>query len=260
MSLPELNSLGEPAPTFRWSFSQWETYNSCPQKWKFQSILKLPRMPPGPAAARGLDMHDRAEKYILGQIDLETCVNGDPNARFGDKTAAKISRKYIPLLDSYRNHEGGMKFTEYKVAFDSGWYLCPPANKHAAAIAVLDAVKVGSAYWDKSSETADICDIAEWKSGKPKDTHADQRKLYAMFGARLWLKPITRVTTYYLEDTAPPARLTLKSEEGFENLKILWQGRIDEMRTNSICAPKPSWGCNYCDYAKRAGGPCQFGN
>jgi hypothetical protein len=255
----ELDGLGDPIPPFRWSFSQWETYNTCPQKWKFQSILKLPRQPPGPAAARGLDMHDRVEHYIMGQIDVEQCVTGDPTKLFGDKRPAKVDRKYIPILDQFRNHSGGIRWTEHKMAFDVGWYLCDAKSKHASTICVLDAVRVGAAYWDKADEHAGYCSIGEWKSGKPKDTHADQRSLYAMFGWKAWPHKIVQVTTYYLEDTAPPQRLTLKTEEGFENLKAKWQGRIEEMQRNDICAPKPGWHCNYCDFSKRAGGPCQFG-
>lgn len=252
-----VNSLGVPKPKFRASFSQWETYQQCPQKWKFGSIMKLPRTPPGPAAARGLHMHDRAEKFIKGELD--DVNTWEPGLMFGDKKPAVIHAKYIPMLMQFRNQPNGERYTEKKLAFDSEWYVCGPTSEHAAFIAVLDAARVGGNRIDKNDCDNGKVFVGEWKSGKPKDTHADQRKIYAMFAWKLWMNPHVEVTTYYLEDTAPPQRLTLKSESGFETLKAMWQGRVDEMATNSICAPRPGFHCRWCDFAKNKGGPCQFG-
>ena len=120
---------------------------------------------------------------------------------------------------------------------------------------VLDAVR----FEKKTMNDTGVVHIGEWKSGKPKDTHADQRKLYAMFGMRVWLADEVQVTTYYVEDTAPPARLTLRNESGFTKLRDLWDSRISTMRRDQLCAPRPSFACRFCDYAKAQGGPCQFG-
>ena len=226
--------------TFRWSFSQWETYQSCPAKWKFGSVMKLPRKPPGPAAARGLGIHDGVENYILGRADAPP---------------PEVHAKYIPILDEFKNHPNGDVYTEKKLAFDSEWFLCPPISKTAACVGVLDAAR----FTRHRASDAGVLHIGEWKSGKPKDTHVDQRKLYAMFGMRAWQADEVYVTTYYLEDTAPPARITLKSESGFKTLMILWDDRIKSMLRDEICAPKPNWGCKWCDFSRAAGGPCQFG-
>lgn len=229
-------------PPFRWSFSQWETYNACPAKWNYGSRMKLPRQPPGPAAARGLDVHDTVENYIMGHIGVE-----------GLHPAVKS--KYIPILDEFRNHQGGDRYTEKKLAFDSDWFLCAPTYRKASCIAILDAVR----FIKPHAVDIGVLHIGEWKSGKPKDTHSDQRKLYAMFGMRAWLADEVYVTTYYLEDTSPPARLSLKTPQGFDNLKALWVERITTMQRDEICAPKPNWTCRFCDFRKDIGGPCQFG-
>lgn len=201
-------------------------------------------------------MHDRAEHYAKGEIDD---VNDfDPNLRFGDKRPAVIHQKYIPILDSLRKHPNGARFTEHKVAFDSEWYLTATSSRHAAFVAVLDAARVGGNRYDKDDPDNGWSFVYEWKSGQPKDTHVDQRKIYAMFAWRLWQQPV-KVTTYYLEDTAPPQQLTLRSDEGYERLKALWAGRVKEMATNEICAPRPGYHCNWCDFAKKKGGPCIFG-
>lgn len=271
--MTEVNSMGVPKPKFRASFSQWEAYDQCPQKWKYSSVLKLPRQPPGPAAARGLHMHDRVERYILGHIDDVNGVYpevddeyrvklglqpGDP-LLFGDKKPAPVHRKYIPILDAFRNHPNGDRHTEKKVAFDSEWYLCGTSSPHAAFVAILDAARVGGDRYDKNDEDNGVVRIGEWKSGKPKPTHADQRSIYSMVGWRLWLGQTVEVTTYYLEDTSPPERLVMRSEEGYQRQRAKWDGRVKEMATNEICAPRPGFHCNWCDFAKRRGGPCPFG-
>jgi hypothetical protein len=106
-----------------------------------------------------------------------------------------------------------------------------------------------------------IAHVGEWKSGKPKDTHVDQRKLYAL-GSLLkwhWVDEV-HVTTYYVEDTAPPERLKVaNTASANEKLKTLWRSRTDLMQSDKLCAPKPGIACNWCDYSKKKGGPCVFG-
>lgn len=235
--------------TFRWSFSQWETYNECPAKWKYKSVLKLPTAPPGPAAARGLSMHDRCEQYILGQIDVPMLLTGDPDKRFGDKKEAVIHEKYVPVLDTFRDHPNGDRHTEHRLGFDDEWYISGVVSPLRSCLGVLDAVRCE----DK------VLHIGEWKSGRPKDTHVDQRKLYALFGLRKWLfVEEVRVTTYYLEDTADAQRLVVKPSAE-QKLRDLWDGRAQQMQSDKICAPRPGQGCRWCDFANSKGGPCRFG-
>jgi hypothetical protein len=247
------NAAPVDASTFRWSFSQWEAYDTCPLMWKFKRDKSIPRRPPGPAAARGLDMHDRAEKYIKGEIDLSTAMYGDPEMRFGDKKPAKIHEDYIPILDAYREHQNGDRHTEKKMAMDSEWFLCGPSTQHACCIAVLDACK-----FTVQPDGYKILDIAEWKSGFPKERHADQRKLYSAFGLKGWLADEVRTTTYYLEGTAKPQRLVVKAS-AWDTLVNLWSDRRNRMINDNITAARPGDHCNWCDFAARKGGPCQFG-
>ena len=220
---------------FRWSFSQWETYNACPAKWKFRSVLKLPGSPPGPAAARGLQIHDSVEKYILG---------GEVRDLHG-----AVKSKYIPIFDEIRNHENGDRYCEKKLGFDVDWNVCAPTQSNTSCIAILDAIRF------KNDGTAVVY---EWKSGKPKDTHSDQRKLYALSSFIHWKATQAEVTTFYLEDTEVPQKLTIKAS-GAEKLKALWNDRIAQMQRDQFCAPRPSFGCIWCDYSAKKGGPCRFG-
>lgn len=225
--------MTEPRKIFRWSFSQWESYQSCPARWKFASVMKLPRLPPGPAAARGLGIHKGVEDYIMGAAPTPP---------------PEVKPKYIPILNEFKHHENGDRYVEKRLAFDSDWHVCAPRAPEAACVGYLDASRFANDL---------TLYIGEWKSGKPKDTHVDQRKLYALFGLLHWKAPIVKITTYYLEDTAKPEMLIVK-DTAIDKLKALWNTRRDLMERDEICAPRPGLHCRWCDYAKARGGPCQF--
>jgi hypothetical protein len=235
---------------FRWSFSQWEAYNQCPAKWNYASIQKLPRKPPGPAAARGLEMHNRVESYIKGEISWEECQFGKTHLRFGAKKPAVVSEKYRTVLDDFRTHSNGDRHTELKLNFDEDWCQAGLITKPKWVTAVFDAARVANG----------TVEIAEWKSGSPKETHVNQRELYALAGLRRWLGvEQVKVTTVYLEDTAPPQRLTVKSTAE-DKLRTIWLERAETMRNDNICAPRPGDYCRYmCDFAANKGGPCVYG-
>ena len=193
-------------------------------------------------------MHDRCEKFVKGEISEERLVYGDKTKRYGWKGPAVIAEKYVPVLTALRDHPNGDRHTELRLGFDNEWYLCGGISPKAWVIGVLDA----------SAGKNGSVDIYEWKSGSPKTTHADQRKLYALFGLRRWLVDEVRVTTFYLEDTSEPERLVVKATAE-DKLKKLWQDRVDQMKNDDILAPAPGDHCNYCDYAKSKKGPCAFG-
>lgn len=245
------------ATDFRWSFSQWENYNECPARWKFQSVLKLPRSPSGPAAARGTSMHERVSGYIEKQsgFDLKWLKFGDPDERFGDKSPAVIHDKYIPIIDAYRDHPNGDKYAEKQLCMDTNWSITAPKSALHAFTGVLDAVR----YSKYNADEMGVLRIAEWKSGKPKESHAEQRSIYALIGLRNWLAATVQVTTYYLESaTEPPGKLKVEAIETGAYVQK-WDQRRNRMQGDKVCAPRPGYYCNWCDYATKKGGPCKFG-
>lgn len=237
------------ARPFRWSFSQWENYNGCPARWKYKSVLRLPDSPPGPAAFRGLQIHQTVEDYIAKRVDV---------------AHKDIVPKYYGVFDQFKDHPNGEMHNEYKFTLTNEWIVAGPLTSGRAwCTMVLDAVRVGDDHKGphRTRTSPLVAYIGEWKSGKPKDTHGDQRKLYTL-GAMIrwpWVDEV-QTTTYYLEDTGPPQRLkVVNTESAKDKLKGLWQQRVDLMQRDAICAPKPGMHCNWCAYSKKKGGPCVFG-
>lgn len=234
---------------WRWSFSQWENYNGCPARWKYKSVLKLPSAPPGAAAARGLEIHSTIEDYIGGRVDV---------------AHRAVKPQYYEIFDQYRTHPNGERHCEYRFSLTEDWQLAGPLNSGRTWVnMVLDVVRVGDD--DKgpySKRTAPlVAYVGEWKSGKPKDTHGDQRKLYALGSLIRWHDvDEVQVTTHYVEGTEKSQRLKVANTESARTkLKDLWNQRVHMMRSDAICAPKPGMHCNWCDYSKKNGGPCVFG-
>lgn len=240
------NRRHEPSD-FKWSFSSWGAYNTCPAKYKFKYEQKLKGLPPGPAAARGIEIHDSIDQYI---------ANESPNL---ESLHSAIDQSYmLPIMEVLRDHPNGERHTELPLYLTAEWEDTIKAFRWCTMI--LDAVRFGGDWRvkDGSDPHHNIVTIYEWKSGSPKDDHKDQRSLYALGALTRWQHAEeARVKTIYVEGKHPPSQLTVK-RSGREKLIKIWQDRVDLIQRDQIKAPRPGMYCRWCDYAKDRGGPCQF--
>jgi hypothetical protein len=220
----------------RWSFSQWSMYNKCPAQFGYRYRQRLP-WPQSAAAARGVDKHATVELYIK-------CEKHEPP--MGD---------YLrQTLDSYRHHPNGERYVEYKLGFDRDWNHVWRNGEQSWCVMVLDAARV-----EEPENNQQVVHIAEWKTGKAYDEHKEQRSIYSLGGLRKWpLAVEVQTTTYYLDETAAPARLTVK-RSAEEKLMQLWSGRADQMQNDTTLSPRPGVYCRWCPYSKFKGGPCRVG-
>lgn len=223
------------------SFSQWENYDECPQRWRFKSVEKLPTGPAGPAAKRGSDIHETIENYINGALE--------------HTLHPAIKQDYYGVFEKYRLWDlGGDRWTEKKIALsrDFGWVS--PEDPNAYVIMVFDVV----AFSRKKASDPGIVDIGEWKSGKWKPRHKDQRSLYTLGALTWWQADESAATTHYVEGTAESERLKATSASIPKLIKI-WDERFGMMEKDKICAPRPGIYCNWCDFSRQKGGPCKVG-
>lgn len=215
----------------RWSFSMWTTYNTCPSRFNYRYRQRLPD-PPSPAAQRGSAAHDTAERYVRGHSMLLPTKDN----------------YLLDVFNKFRQWPNGDRHTELKITLTDEWTLTSPQNDDAYVTGVLDVVGYHKG----------VVEIGEWKTGKPKDEHKEQRSLYALLGLRRWLPREVQVTTYYMDNTAPPARLTVKDTAEPKLIQI-WDGRAKQMLTDDTCAPRPGFYCRWCPYSRDKGGPCKVG-
>jgi CRISPR/Cas system-associated exonuclease Cas4 (RecB family) len=223
------------------SFSSWNMYNTCPFKWKCKNVLGLDEGPSGPAAARGTLIHGMMDNYITGKSDVLPWdkENGAPKVpALGDEH---------PLDGVVKRLREIVAVPEMRVEFTREWEPWPPPGKPAEAVVVFDAIKTYTTHTE----------VAEWKSGKPSDSHADQRLIYALGALHIYNPPEVRVTTYYIDMTGPAQRNIITRAQK-PKLQKLWDDRRAAMEADDIMAPRANPGCRYCAFRKSVGGPCAF--
>jgi hypothetical protein len=214
---------------FRFSFSQWEDYSGCPRRWRFKNIDLLPTSPIGSAGARGLLIHDQVDAYVSGDRDMPPDIT-----------------HHLDVLDKLRESTNE-KASEDKREFNAEWKQNPKKAPDTSYVLIMDA-------WERDGSHLHIF---EWKTGKPKDSHAEQRKFYITGGFALFEVDTIKATTYYLDGTSEPCTTNAK-RSAIDKLIPLWQMRRQTMLDDNFYPPRPGNQCNWCDFSKRKGGPCDF--
>jgi hypothetical protein len=219
--------------TMKISFSQWENYQECPRRWKHRYLDKLPTTPAGPAAQRGIAVHAEVETFLQTK----------------GKTPVQTKIEHLDVLEDIIKREKGEIHTEYKMHFDEAWNRTHKDSENVAWVGVFDAVHV----------TPKRVEVFEWKTGKPKATHSDQRNIYTLMAFRTWGPEEVTATTFYLDGTEGPCKLSA-TKKSVNILINKWDNRRYNMINDTFWPPRPGFYCRWCDFAKSKGGPCEFGN
>lgn len=219
---------------YPWSYSMLRTWESCAAKYKFKYIDRL-KDQSGPAAQRGSEIHATIENYIKGT----------------DFNLHEAAQPYQELFDYARSLGAGtgMRYVEQKMGFDEEWHACAYDAKNAWGRVICDLV---------ITTKEDGAIVYEWKSGKPKDDHRDQRILYGIAAMGWYLVPEIKVITHYLEGTSPPQEVRIK-DTALPRLREQWAVRVHLMDSDDTFAPKPDFHCRWCSYSRDKGGPCRVG-
>ena len=218
-----------------WSYSKVKSYESCAARYRYRYIDRLPSAPPGPAAQRGIDKHSELEQYVKGYGSWD--VPPGPEALY-------------PVLDKMRFRNDGWTGTEFKIGVSRDWKPSGYALEETYDRAILDAVWLNK---DK-----DVLEVYEWKTGKPRDEYADQRKLYAAASLVWWGLSEVTVSTVYLDGTAPNQRLKVKAS-ALPALQDDWNSRVERIEKDETFSPNPTFACRWCDYSRFRDGPCRVG-
>jgi CRISPR/Cas system-associated exonuclease Cas4 (RecB family) len=226
----------------RLSYSMYSTYAECPFKYRAKYLLKIKAPFTGPAAERGNQIHTKIEHYIRG---IETRLPWDAERPVERVPALGTQHPMQGVADRLKNWPSGDRHVERKLGFDIDWDLYPHDADEAAYMVVLDA----AGYHNGTVE------VAEWKSGKPYESHAEQRLLYGLAALRTWLPKKVTVTTYYVDMTGPAKRITI-TQDNEQELKDMWSSRRETIVNDKILAPRPNSRCQWCFYRKSNGGPC----
>ena len=146
-------------PVPSWSFSSLSKYEQCPRSVAFSRIDKIYE-PTSPAAARGTEIHDIAERYVRGEIptDIPVPLN-------------KFTRGFEALREAYTE---GKVTCEENWKFDTHWSVLDPDEKAYWAMFKLDC------FYTEGDGSALIIDYKTGKKFGNELKHGEQGLDYAI--------------------------------------------------------------------------------
>lgn len=227
-----------------WSFSRYVDYTTCPARFKYKHLDKLPE-PPSPAMERGTAIHKLAEDYVKGAL-------------------AKLPQELAQFKAEFaRLKKEKIKFVEEQWAYRADWAHTMWNDWTGCWL----RVKMDVAYINVEHNALVPIDHKTGKFREEKNAeYLTQLELYGLAGLvqhptvdvvspRLWYLDQGRVYPDPEQDE-PEIEYFRKDEAA---LKKKWTARVKPMFNDTTFRPTPSdAGCRYCHYRKANGGPCKY--
>ncbi len=233
----------------QFSYSQLETYNMCPLKYKYQYVLKIPTSP-GAAAAFGSTIHVVLQKFYEGFMQDKSYglnhlnnlleVHWDPAGYSSQRHAKRMKEEAKDMLEQFfkKYHVPDLDVLNlekfFKIRVDDKTFL--------------------SGKIDRVDQKADgKIEIIDYKTGKmPKEKELQkslQLSIYALAATDegLYKKEIDKVdlTFYYLQDMQ---KVTMNRT--LEDLSSV-QSQVNEITSKINSGEFPAnvgpW-CEFCDF------------
>lgn len=222
-----------------WSWSRWETYDTCPLQAKYKFLVKGKPFVASAAMERGDRIHKATAAYIEGKAPAPP---------------PEVTLPFqIKLLEECRLAND--KLVEQQWAFNHNWsatgWFDKAGSKNGAAW-LRTIVDFATAYDDMAVE------VIDWKSGKMYGHNADQVELFALATMR-YFRPATKVLTRLVYFDAKTEVVDEFDTKDQDKLIAKWEAKVTPMLNDRDFIPRPGNHCYRCDFAKSKGGVCRFG-
>lgn len=220
-----------------WGFSKLDVFRSCPRKFKYQFIDKLPQGS-SPAMERGARIHDELEGYLRGwqpQPPAEVMTTG-----WGEEFEKLKAEKSLVC--------------EQALGLTKNWSKLPDWFGKATWLrAKMDAQYI------KSS----VAVVIDFKTGKFRVPSEEQVLLYSVVGQAI-LPGINEAQAefWYVDqkhDTKESRHVKFYTNKELMEARKYFEGEAEKMYNERRWGAKPSSNnCRWCPYSKSKGGPCEF--
>lgn len=214
-----------------WSFSRWETYQSCPLLAKFKFIDKL-REPDNEAQARGTAIHSKAQAF-LERRDPELATE-----------LSQFPTEFLELRASAPHCEEQWAFN--RSWGSAGWFA--KGVDGAWCRVKMDAFAL--------IEGGSVLRIVDFKTGKRRDSHDTQLELYGLSGLLKFPVDAVIAEDWYLDQGTSSVKTFDASER--ELLRSTWNDRVAPMFADTRFCANPSRRCAWCHFSASKGGPCKW--
>lgn len=225
----EIDTTFEVGQIAAWSFSSLQSFEQCPRKVAFRQVDKIPE-PSSPAAERGSEIHNLAERYVRGEEGEEVPL-----------PLQKFKKGFEALKAAF---EAGKVTCEEEWAFTKDWSQTGWRDKNCWHRAKLDAFLVegdGSAL------------IVDYKTGKKFGNelkHGEQGLTYAI-GAFLRYPELEfiKIEFWYLDKGEKLTRQYTRQQALVFHPQL--HQRAKTMTTAVDFPAQPSLNaCRFCYYGK----------
>lgn len=219
--------------SFSWSYSRYSLYKECPHHHYLSNILRIPEVK-NKYAQRGIEIHEKAEKYLDGRIKV-------------------MPPELHKLKDNFKHLKEVGAIPEQSWSLSSAW---GQADWKTAWLRMkIDAHYLG---YDKNGDVRLL--LIDFKTGQPRPTYEDQGHLYSTAALALYPKvKAVSVEFWYLDHGVilPKRPMTYKNTRAGGMISE-WEKRIRPMVEDKVFKPKPGAACKWCSHAKSKGGQCKF--
>lgn len=211
-----------------WGYSKLDVYRSCPQKFKYQFIDKIPS--PGSAAMeRGSKMHENIEHYLNGWATT-----------------------LIPEVEKWQEAFDALKQRDFRgeqaIGIDAAWNRLPDWFDKKTWL----RVKMDAYYRVDTTMT-----VIDFKSGKYRVPSTDQIELYAIAGLSIFPDIQTVSAEFWFLDTDDVYARVYKAAD-LVTLRKKYETAAAPLYTETVWTPVPSNECRWCAYSKTKGGKCKY--
>lgn len=215
-----------------WSFSRLQDYRKCPRMAKFKHVDRL-KEPGNAAMERGSAIDKMGEDFIMGRLK-------------------KLPAELKSFEEGFKELRKRGASAQEQWAFNQAW---KPVDWFAkdAWLRVKTDVKLFTA------ETKTVL-VIDNKTGKQRDEHAEQVKLYAL-GAFLMIPEAEKVDArlWYTDlGVESPEEPKVYARSELKQLQTYWLKQVKPMLADTVFAPRASSHCRYCHFRKDNGGPCEY--
>jgi hypothetical protein len=217
-----------------WSYSRLNTYEQCPRR-AFYLYIEKREETKGPALLRGTKIHNEAEQFIQ--------TVGGP-----------VPDSLIIFEEEFEYLRDIEATTEAQWAFTSKWTAVDWFAKQCWLRVKTDAHYVE--FDDDTDEETLV--VIDFKTGKFRPGYEDQLDLYATAGLKLFPDINTvRIELWYL-DTGDLIEDTVNRKH-LKKSVTAWEKRAARMLGETQWQATPHFGCRWCSFNAKKGGPCEAG-
>jgi DNA helicase-2/ATP-dependent DNA helicase PcrA len=246
VTLPAQADSHRPPITYL-SYSQIDTFDTCPRQYRFRYIQRIP-VPPSAAASLGSSIHQTLRDFYQEIKDGQKMTKKD--------LLKLLEVNWLPQGYTSKAHEERMKkqgqrmLADFYKQFDG--QQMPRDLEQPFIIRVSPKLKIGGKI-DRVDEAKGRLEIIDYKTGKvmeqKKIDQSLQMTVYALAAADKGIygkKPEKVMLTFYFLDKGEK-KSTKRTREQLEQAKKELLEKAKEIEKSGF-EPKPSKRCEFCDF------------